>query len=250
MGAYDDMDRGISGLKSGIDSRVESKVAQEEIAFGLPVFGYIGEDGKCWGYKNDVGKIAFDGDFVTGNVITITVNGEAADDVTFTDDHDATMALVLAAVQALTGVDAILDATDTDNRTILIRVKGETAVVAEAITGGAGQVTGTITYGSGQIFLGVAMFDQKMPYSGDAAYDEDDAVNVMVDGWVRGETAVAVSANGTPYVVTTAGANLGKFGTSGEELTGYYTEDVAAAGNAELRVQGQTAMTYGELAFA
>lgn len=250
MAAYGDMDRGIPGMKSGSYSRVESKVAQEEIAFGLPVFGYIGEDGKCWGYKNDVGKIVFDADFEASNVITITVNTVAADDVTYASSHDNTMDLLLAAVQALEGVEAALDSTDTDNRTLLIRVKGETAAVTEAVVGGSGQPDGTITYGSGQIFLGVSLFTQKMPYDSSAAYDAEDAVNVMVDGWIRGETAAAVSVNGTPYVVTTEGANLGKFSTSGEELTGYYTEDVATAGNAELRVQGQAPMTYGEIAFA
>jgi hypothetical protein len=89
-----------------------------------------------------------------------------------------------------------------------------------------------------------------MPYSGTAQYNTNDAVNVMVDGWIRGLTAGAVEANKVPYVVITAGANLGKFGTSGEALTGYYTEDGSAAGNWELRVQGQKAMTYGNIAFA
>lgn len=250
MSAYGDMDQAIGGLKIGIDSRVESMAAQENIIFGMPVFGYEGDGGKCWQFKNDVGKIAFDGDFVASNVITITVNGVAAADVTFATDHDTTAGLVLAAIQALTGVEAALDTADTNNRTFLIRVKGQTAVVAEAITGGAGQVTGTITYGSGQVFLGVAMFTQKMPYSGVAAYNQYDAVNVMVDGWIWGITGAAVNGNDVPYVITTAGAHLGKFGASGEALTGYYTDDVSAAGLAPLRVMGQEPMTYARVAFA
>lgn len=253
MGAYDEMDRGIAGLKMGVDSRVESRAAQEDIAFGLPVFSYIGDDDKCWSFKNDVGKLVFDGDFVTSNVITITVNGVDAADVTFATDHDTTADLVVAAVAALTGVECVLDSTDATNRTFLIRVKGETALVAEAITGGAGQVTGTITYGSGQIFVGVSMHTHKEPKNATvgALYEQYDPVNVMVDGWIMGEIGAAVNSSTVPYVITAVGSTLGQFGAAGEALTGYYIDTLSAAGIGQLRVKGGLeAMTYGNIAFA
>jgi hypothetical protein len=141
MGAYDTIDKAIKGLKYGdsLSTRIEGGWACAEsdgILFGEPVFGYIDDDIHAYNFHNDVGKIVFDGDFVASNVITITVNGVDAADVTFATDHDTTAALVVAAVNALSGAKCLLDPADTDNRTFLIQTKGFDAVVAEAITGG------------------------------------------------------------------------------------------------------------------
>jgi hypothetical protein len=246
MTAYNTIDTAKRGLKYGLgpDGRVEGGYACMEsagIEFGDPVFGYIGDNVSVYKFYNDFASLVFDGDFVTGNVITITVNGVDADDVTFATDHDTTAALVVAAVAALTGVECELDSTDTDNRTFLIRTKGATITVAEAITGGAGQVTGTPTYGSSQTFLGVALQTQ----NASAMYELNDAVNVMASGEIWVEPAATVYAFQTAYV-DNAGANIQEFTNSagGVAVNAKYNSNAVASGLARLRVMGRTDMTY------
>ena len=97
--------------------------------------------------EKNVGTLVFDADFVASNSIIITVNSVATAAVVFATDHDTTAAAVLAAIQGLSTVaSAYLDPTDTDNRTFIIKVIDAPAVVAEAITGGSSQATGTVTY--------------------------------------------------------------------------------------------------------
>ena len=247
MSAYETIDEAIRGLKYGIgpDGRIEGEFSCKEedgIEFGDPVFGYVGDSVSAYKFKNDTGKIAFDADFVTSNTIDITVNGVAAAQVTFTTDHDTTAALVVAAVAALTGVECVLDAEDTDNRTFLIQVKGETALVTEAVAGGASQATGTITYGSSQVFLGVAMFDQ----NSEAMYEQYDAVNIMADGEIWVQPVEAVQALETAYV-DNAATDIGEFSNAGVEVNAKYRSNAAADGLARLRVLGQTSMTYAGL---
>jgi len=249
MGAYDYMDNAVPGLKYGLGGRIEGGWVVAEangIGFGKPVFGYVGDEKKAYSFYNDVGKIVFDADFVANNVITITVNGEDAADVTYDTSHDNTMDLLVAAVSALTGVECALDPADTDNRTLLIRVKGATAAVAEAVTGGAGQATGTVTYGSGQVFVGVAMFVQKassLDVSSNQGYEQYDMVNVVADGelWVRAKAVV--EANNEAYI-DNSGADIGEFSNAGVEVSARYRSNAADEGLARLRVDGQKEMTY------
>lgn len=248
MSAYNTMDKGVPGLKYGLGGRIESGWACAEsggIDFGAPCFSYVDEDKLLYNFYNDTAKLVFDGDFVASNVITITVNGVDAADVTFDTDHDTTAALVVAAVAALSGVECVLDSTDTDSRTFLIRTKGATAVVSEAITGGAGQVTGTVTYASGQVFVGVALYlATKVPSLSSSSlqgYEQYDSVNVMADGEVYVTAGATVEANTDAYITTT-----GTFGTSGIELDARYRESGASAALVRLNVKGQKVMTYGE----
>ncbi|MGD8707085.1 MAG: hypothetical protein PVI88_00190 [Nitrosopumilaceae archaeon] len=247
MAAYGTIDEAIRGLKYGLgpDGRIEGGWACKEadgIEFGDPVFGYVGDNISCYKFKNDVGKIVFDADFEASNVITITVNSVAAADVTFTTDHDTTAGLVVDAINALTGVKAVLDSTDTDNRTFLIQTKGQTAVVAEAVTGGSGQPDGTITYGSSQVFLGVALFSQNQP----KLYEQYDAVNVMADGELWVEPVATVYAGQAGYV-DNAATDIGEFSNAGVEINGTYRSNATSGNLARLRVLGQKQMTYAGL---
>ena len=155
MPEYNDIDNARAGLLYGLDNQIEGGWASQPVAgieFGRPVFGYAGDSVKLYDFKNDVGKIVFDVDFVTGNSIIITVNTVPTAAVPFNADHDTTMDDVLNAINALTDVEAVLDSTDANNRTFYILQKGVTAVVLEAVTGGAGQAAG---YGgaSGEIIM-------------------------------------------------------------------------------------------------
>lgn len=249
-GAYDYMEKAIKGLLYGIVKRIEGGwVCRDSagIRFGAPVFGYVGDENSAYNYYNDTAKLVFDGDFVADNLIRITVNEEAADDVTFDTDHDTTAGLIVDAVNALDGVEAVIDDTDATNRTFLIRVKGKKAEVSEEIAGGAGQVTGTVTYGSGQVFVGIALFTQKGEGLGSAeftGYEVFDAVNVLADGELWVEVAANVQAQEKAYVIATAGATVGKFGAAGTEVNAKYRSSAVADGLARLHVEGQTLLTY------
>ena len=249
MGAYDVMDSGIAGLADGLCPKIEGRWICKDsngIRFGKPVFGYVGDEVSAYNFYNDVGKIVFDGDFVASNSIVITVNGVAADAVVFATDHDTTAALVVAAVEALTGVECVLDSADANNRTFLIRTKGATAVVAEAITGGAGQATGTITYGSGQVFVGVAMFSQRQPdldTSEFTGYELNDMVNVVIEGRLLVPVTATVEAQNEAYI-DNSGTDIGTWSNAGVEVDARYRENAVSGGLASLYVYGQKEMTY------
>ncbi|KKK67057.1 hypothetical protein LCGC14_2957890, partial [marine sediment metagenome] len=157
MTAYNDFDEAIAGLKYGESSDVESFVSKETagIAFGLPLFGYEGNDNDVFRYRNNQSAMAFDADFIALNSIILTVDGTAVTAVVFSVDHDTTMALLVAQVEAdITGASASSN-TIGDNRTITIVIEDDDdRVVTEAITAGGSQATGTETVSSSQVFKG------------------------------------------------------------------------------------------------
>ena len=235
---YQDMGTALAGLGiAPCTARIDSFTATEDIEFGYPVFSYPGEK-NAYAYRLDTGKIAFDDDFVTANTIDITVNGVAMATVTFDTDHDTTADLVVDALNAMTGVEAVLDSTDTNNRTFLIRTKGVTAVVTENVLLGAGQVSGTISYESAQIFVGMCLRTM-MPSSGTAKYVVTDEVNVLERGKLWAEAGKAVNANTAVYVESTGKVS----DTAGLAIDCVFRGTVAAAGLVELEVNGQSEFT-------
>jgi len=131
------------------DSRVkhtESMIALEALPIGRGAIIVGNKPAQAQLPEANVSTLVFDGDFVASNSIVITVNGVATAPVVFAVDHDNTMDLVLAAIKGLSSVaSASLDTEDVNNRTFIIKVTDAPAVVTEAVTGGAGQATGTAT---------------------------------------------------------------------------------------------------------
>jgi len=233
MSAYDYIDTARAGLLSDLDNQIEGGWAAKPAAgieFGYPVFGYVGDKVSAYTYLNDVGKIVFDADFEASNSIIITVNTVDTTPVVYATSHDNTMDLVLAAINALDGVEAVLDADDTDNRTFYILVKGATAAVAEAVTGGSGQPDGTITYTTGQVYIGMAVMTQNSA----GLYEQYDAVNVLVKGKVWAQSNTAAAANMPAYV-----ASNGKVANAGGATTAKFRSNLAAAGLALVETDGQ-----------
>jgi hypothetical protein len=254
MGAYNDIDTKLAGLKQGLDSRVVSRRSSQAagLDFGYPVFGYAGNEKDVFLFRNNRAKILWDADFVTGNSIDITVDGTAVTTVPFNTDHDTTMDDVAAQIEAdIAGSSVTLIDTGGNNRDIYITIEDDdNRAATEAVTGGASQASGTITYDSTMIFEGISMFSQreaaqKVDANGvvleaaTAAYPEKEAANVMIDGWITVVTADAVVSKSAAYVVAT-GANQGKVTDSASgntALTGAtIDEDVSAAGLAIVRI--------------
>lgn len=239
MSAYDEIDAGKAGLLVGIDHDIDSGAAAQAagIEFGYPVFGYLGDSVNLYSFKKDVDKVVFDADFVSLNSIAFTVNGVAADAVVFDTDHDTTAALVVAALNAMDGVEAVLDTADTDNRTFLVRTKGTVATVTAVVTLGASQATATITSTTGMVFLGVAKSEQN-----DAGlYEQYDSVNSVITGKLYGECGTSALANAKAYV-----ADTGKFANAGVEIPVRFKSNVVSSGIAIVEVQGQLSLGEAE----
>lgn len=250
MAQYGDMDQKIAGLKYGIaESRDESWVVAdaEGIPFGYPVFGYRGDPNNAYRFHNDQDTVVFDDDFVTGNNIDGSVNGDAITQVPFDTDQDTTIANLVAAIQAL-DADYIVELTDTggNNRTIRIVTPGETAVSAFTVTGGASQAVAAITsaFSAELEYLGAARHEHKEPETqgtNSATWELGDTINVMAQGQLYAEVGEAVNANTDAYVLV-SGGNIGKYGNnSGSDFAtdSRFRETLTAAGLARLYIGGE-----------
>lgn len=252
MGAYDYMDSAIAGLKNGLAGRVEGGWVCAEplgIPYGYPVFGHLGNDKSVYSYKNDVAKIVYSADFIASNSAVITVDGVAITATVYATDHDAQIAAMVVKLNALAGIEAVLDPADTDSRTILIQKKTKSFVtndVTSVITGGSSVPTVAVTYGSSQVFLGVSLFVQKAPSLGvttNQGYEQYESVAVMADGEIWVPVSAAVKANNEAYV-STSGAGIAKFAASGLAVSARYKSNAASGALAILNVSGQTEATY------
>jgi len=247
MAAYDYIDTAMNGLLYGLNRKIEGGWACAEengIEFGAPVFGYVGDEINAYNLHLDTGKIVYSTDFVSLNSTIVTVNGVATSAVVFDTDHITTIIALVAAIDALDGVSAILDSTDTNDRTILIQTKGIDATVSSVTTLGVGQPTTVITYGSSQVFLGVSILTQ----NSSGIYEQNDAVNVLTEGGLWVIAGVDVLANNKAYVYGTAGINFGKWYTSGIELPVNYRSNTSASTLVRIEVDSiRTELTYSGL---
>lgn len=232
MGAYNNLDQAIPGLiAEGIqcNSSIRSRSAKQDIQFGKPVMGYLGDAVSAYNYALDTSKLVFDADFVASNTIDITVNGEAITQVTFTTDHDTTAGLVRDAIAALTitdsvlgsvGVDCILDPTDANNRTFYIRAKGLDVTVTEDVQAGGSQATGTITYQTDQVFLGVSVFINKDVASSNVAkYFQNQLIGIMEKGIIWAYINGTINADDDAYL-DNAGSDKGNFSATAGDTIG------------------------------
>ena len=245
MGAYGFPDTALLGLTQSENYEVNGLTAAvATIKPGDLVFSYKGES-KAYPYYADTAKTVFSADFVASNTINGTVNGVAITQVTYATSHANTMTLLINAVKALTGVEAVLDTTDGTGRTLLIRTKGATITVDFTVAAGASQATDTNTYASGALFEGVAKWATRVPTaiggSGTFAIGEEIPVLRLAD-------VVAASASGlvggAVAYVTTAGV----FGTSGVDVGVRANEaydSVVVGTNVRLPIL-PAPMTYGD----
>jgi hypothetical protein len=255
MTQYNDPTAKIAGFKQSIDSDDKTlQVAEVNgIPYGMPVFGYAGDDLKAYRYHDNQGVILFDIDFVTSNSIVITVDGTAVTAVPFNTSHTQTMTDLKEQIQAdIAG--AVVTLTDaTNNRELTITIEdGVDRVVAEAVTGGATQPTGTITYSSSMIFEGFSRFEQQgqaqisdmespanVLVAGTSQLEKGDAMASMIHGDITCVVADAVQSKSQAYVVKD-GADQGKVTdavTNNVILPGAtIMETTTAAGLADVRI--------------
>jgi hypothetical protein len=87
--------------------------------------------------------ITMNGDFVTGNVIGITINSIAIPTVTFTTDNEITYGLLQTAIESVYNEAAV--SVDSNAHTILIYQPGKTFVASINITGGSSRPTAVVS---------------------------------------------------------------------------------------------------------
>lgn len=222
MGAYNDTNPGVAGLIVTQYPKIDSGIVQESVVPGTPVFGYAGSGNKVWKMKADVSKLVLSGDLGASNSTVITVNGIAATAVVYATSHIATVTAILAQIRLITGaavpngVEAALDPTDTNNRTILIRTKGVTSTASGAVTGGSA-VTVTPTNGLfGQVFRGILALQHNVPTAvgGTASFAQYDAAPVVYDADIWALAGSGVDSNEKAF----AAVGTGVFATSGSDV--------------------------------
>ena len=108
-------------------------------------------------------KIVFDANFVTGNEIDITINGDDLDTINFTASNDDTLDLIAAAILSHADVglvNVVEDLTGSGNRVLTVLPKtNQTLTFNISVTGGLSQPTDTITtFGSIVSHTGVPLF--------------------------------------------------------------------------------------------
>lgn len=246
MAAYGYPDTALRGVIDSNHNEIDSiTAAVATLRPGDLIFSYNDEN-KAYPHCLDTAKTVFGGDFVNLNTIDGTIDGVAIAQVTYGTSHANTMALLLAAINALSGVEAILDTTDTDSRTILIRKKGVASFVANfTVAAGVSQATDTTTYASGQKFRGVAKYATRVPGTiggtGTFAAGESIAVARLCDIWAASASGLG---KGDKAYITTAGL----FGTSGVDVGARVKESYDSTAVATLvRLPVLPApMTYGD----
>lgn len=209
------------------------------------LFSYDGEN-KVYPLYADTAKTVFSADFVTSNTINGTVDGVAISQVTFATSHANTMTLLIAAINALTGVQAVLDSTDTNGRTILIRKKTVASFAVDfTVAAGASQATDSSTYASGQLFRGVAKYVTRVPgtVGGTGTFAIGEEISVVHDADIWSASASGLAKGDIAYIATN-----GKFGTSGVSVgaRAYAAYDSAAVATLVRLPKLPAPMTYGD----
>lgn len=102
-----------------------------------------------YGGRKQQQTLTFDADLITDNVINLKINGEAISPVTFTSNHNTTMAAIVTAILNLTGAGEVSDATcpGSGSRVITITglANGVDFVVSDiVVTLGTTQATGAM----------------------------------------------------------------------------------------------------------
>lgn len=245
MAEYGTPDVAIAGLMVGFHNDVESPIAQEDIAYGAPVFGPVGVEDKAYGPHKDKATTLLSADLVTSNVITSTIAGIAVAN-TFATDHATTMTAHIAAINAKAelialGITAVAGAT---NRGIIISAPaGYDLAMTQVVTLGGSQATATIVYGTNLRFLGVSLFVQNGGSTwgaGTAKWKSKMSMNVLRDGriWVLAEATVG--DKDAAYVVLGGSGTIGKFtdvATNNYDIGTFFRGNVTG-GLAELEVRG------------
>jgi hypothetical protein len=215
MNLYGDLEKAIAGQSFGLDAPVESLAAGEKLYPGDPVFGMVGDEKVGYGAHVSAVSLTASADLVTGNSITITINGIALEAVTFEGSSVDTIKKIVGAIdqsdeiRAL-GIDAFFE--EGSPRAFILQGPGVTITAAAVVSGGASQASFTSAAYTAMRFMGVVRFEHVVYGNEAGCFPAGVSVPVQTGGKIY--APVADSANPddkkVAYVIL-SGADAGKF---------------------------------------
>jgi hypothetical protein len=180
---------------------------------------------------------------VTGNLITVTVNGKALPPVTFIDTTAATLAAVVQAIELDPELDAlgiaafVVEGADA----FCVEGPGVSITAGAVVTGGASQAVFSAAADTSLRFLGVARHTELAFKEGAGFYPPKHAVNVMDFGEIYVPVAEGASpSDKEPAFVILSGDDAGKFTdvADGNYDCGAFFRGSAEDGLARLELRG------------
>ena len=227
-----------AGMKADIQNdRVESHVAKDEIALGAALAAEAGDPNFVRMPVVNVNTIDFSADLITANVFDATgIDSVDLTPVTFTVDHNSTMAAIVAAIEAQV---TTVTATKTGPREITVSKDSGAAIViaGAAVTGGTTQPTTAVTASTNDVFRGVALH-KHIPATdaGVAQYVENDSVDTLKQGQVWVNTSVAVAVDDTAYALKDGTGRFTNVAGSNLVTGGVFKSATTGAGLAKLQI--------------
>jgi hypothetical protein len=212
---YGDMKKALAGLTFGLEAECESFCAGEEFLPGDPAFGIVGDDKMAYRAHISAIKLTADGDLVSGNIVTVTVNGITVEEVSFVSSSANTIAAIVTAINLNEQIRALgitASVADGSARVFSLEGPGITITASATVTGGASQAEFTSAASDFAKFLGVVRFEQLGEGVDVGKFTPSDAIPVQT----RGKIFVPVADSADPqdkkpaYVILT-GADSGKF---------------------------------------
>ena len=216
MGAYNNLDPAIAGLRLGIESLsdfIETFRSADPAAimpYGVPVFMNPGDEPNGYLAHQDTAVITCSGSFTgSDTAIIVTLNGTPLASIGYAVSSATTgaavRAAILAALSAISGTTCVFD---DSAHTFTIFTPGYDLTATLASSGG---VTATTAYSSSMIFMGVSVFDQVSYRDSTGGYPLDVSGNMTYFGLIWVNTSVAVKSGQDAYVILASGATQGKF---------------------------------------
>lgn len=246
MGAYGSPDVAIAGMVVGFHNDFESAIAQEDIDFGSPVYGVVGSENKCYGPHLEIATVSLSADLVTGDTVTITINGNA-NSKTYATTHAKAMKDLIDAINEDKDIAALgIVATEgASNKVVVLTGPAGLDVVATAsvTSTGEGTAKASVARSTALTFLGVAAFVQiggKDFGAETSCWKEGMSVSILRLGRIWVPVEATVSDKDAAYVVTVGTGTLGNFtdvSTNNYDIGGYFRSN-ASSGLAELEVRG------------
>ena len=245
MGAYGSPDVAVAGLLEGFPNLVDSAIAQEDIAYGSPVFGFEGKENVAWGAHKEQTLLTLSADLIAANKYTVTVGGIAIAE-TFATDHATTMTALIAAINAsvpIKAMNVIAVAVGTRGIAITAGAGGTTVLVSGVVASGLSQPDVAVEVGTAGKFLGVAVFVQ----NGGATWGAETAcwknkspINILREGKIYVPVEASVKDKQKAYAVMAGSGTIGKFtdvATSNYDIGAFFRSNVHG-GLALLEVRG------------
>jgi hypothetical protein len=215
MDLYSNLKPAIAGLKYGLDSETESIGAGEKFFPGDPVFGFVGDDQRGYGAHVSSVSLTAGADLVTGNAVSVTINGVTLAPVAFAASSEETIGEIVNAINANDELDDLgITAYLIDGAPLAfyLAAPGITITASATVTGGASQTTFTSAAYTAMKFMGVAPFEQVSFTEGAGFYPAHTSVPVQTHGkiWVRVPGNVEPGDKKPAYIILT-GDDAGKF---------------------------------------